>query len=244
MKQAVIYTRFSPRPNAGESMSCEFQERKCRDYCEYRDLDVLSVYRDRGLSGKRADNRPGLQKALVQVCQVRGVLVVYDLFRLARSTKDAIIIAEMLKKKHVDLALITQQIDTSTPMGMAFYQVAAVFGELERKTTAERTRVALKHRQDKGFRVSRRTPYGYMLDPDNPKKIIKDRKTGNIVTIPCRIIPNPDEQVIVNVIVSLHKQGRRIVEILHYLQDNDIMPRKGTKLWQHSTIGKIIKRYA
>lgn len=244
MKQAIIYTRFSPRPDVDTSMSCEFQEQKCREYCKLYDIDVLAVYYDKNISGKRADNRPGLQNAMVHVCKERGVLVVYSLARFARSTKDAIVMSETLKKNNADLAMVTENIDTSTPFGRFYYVVAAAFGQLERETTAERTSVALKHRQDKGFRVSRRTPYGYMLDPANPKKIIKDRKTGNIKTIPCRIIQNPDEQVVVNVIIGLHNRGFRIVEILHHLQDNDIKPRIGTKMWQHSTINKIIKRYA
>ena len=54
---------------------------------------------DAGISGKRADNRPGLQDALAAICERRrGALVVFSLSRLARSTKDAIAIAERLDK--------------------------------------------------------------------------------------------------------------------------------------------------
>jgi DNA invertase Pin-like site-specific DNA recombinase len=152
-------------------MSCEFQEQKCREYCEYRGLDVRNVYYDKGISGKRADNRPGLQKAMQEVCQRQGVLVVYDLFRLARSTRDAINILERLERRKADLAIITQQIDTSTPMGRAFFQMAAVFGELERANTAERTRATLVARQAAGFRVGRYPPYGWALDPQFPSRV-------------------------------------------------------------------------
>jgi len=225
-------------------MSCEFQESKSREYCEYHGFDVLACYQDKSLSGKRADNRPGLQAALVQVCKEQGVLVVYTLSRLARSTKDAIIIAETLEKQHADLAIVTQQLDTSTPMGRAFFKIMAVIGELEREVTAERTRVALKHRQDNGFRVSRRVPYGFMLDPDHPKKIIKNRATGQTRTLPCQIIPCPAEQVNKNIIIGLHKQGVRIRDILVYLNKNNIPPRGVAKRWYHSTVGYIINRYA
>ncbi len=242
MKQAIIYTRFSPRPDANDSMSCEFQKRKCQEYCDLRGLDVLQVYEDRGLSGKRADNRPGLQQALVHVCKVRGVLVVYDLFRLARSTKDAIVIAEMLKKRHTDLAMITQQIDTSTPMGMAFYQIAAVFGELERKNTAERTRSVLKSMQDEGFRIGRYAPYGFKLDPDNPTRYVKDYK-GKLKKIPGRIIEDADEQVIVRVIVHLYRQGFGWTKIIRYLDKNSHVARAPTG-WQINMIKKIVERYA
>jgi site-specific DNA recombinase len=228
MKQAIIYTRFSPRPDANDSMSCEFQERKGREYCDYRGLDVLEVYKDRGLSGKRADNRPGLQQALVQVCKVRGVLVVYDLARLARSTRDAILIAERLERRHADLAIVTQQIDTSTPMGRAFFKIAAVFGELQRETTAERTRAVLKAMQDQGFRVGRYAPYGFKINPKDPK----------------RIIHNPDEVTVINVIVSCYRQNMGWTEIIRYLDNNGHKPREGSKRWMISTIKRIVEKYA
>lgn len=240
MKQAIIYTRFSPRPDANDSMSCEFQERKCREYCEYRGLDVLNVYEDRGLSGKRADNRPGLQGALVQICKVRGVLVVYALSRLARSTKDAIIISERLEKRHADLAIVTQQIDTSTPMGRAFFKIMAVVGELERETTAERTRSVLKSMQDQGFRIGRYAPYGFMLDPDNPTRYVKEY--GKLKKIPGRIIQNADEQVIIRVILHLHSQCMGWTQIIRYLDANGHAARAPSG-WQINMIKKIVERY-
>lgn len=56
------------------------------------------VYADEGVSGKRADNRPGLQAALAEACGAKGVLVAYDLRRLGRSTRDAIDIADRLRR--------------------------------------------------------------------------------------------------------------------------------------------------
>lgn len=242
MKQAVIYTRFSPRPDADTSMSCEFQEKKCREYCKLHEIDVLAVYEDRNISGKRADNRPGLQKAMVHVCKERGVLVVYSLLRLARSPKDAIVLSETLEKNKANLAMITENIDTSTPFGRFYYVVMAAYGALERETTAERTRAALKHRQDAGYRVGRFAPYGYKFDKSQPLKTTRVRK-GKVKKVYSRIIENPKEMVIVNCIIGLHRQGMRIVEIRHYLNTHDIRPRRGTKIWQHTTIGSIIKRY-
>ena len=71
-------------------MSCEFQEEKAREYCDYREWDVLKVYHDKAASGKKADrkSRPGLNSAIARVCKIQGVLVVYNLARLSRSLKD------------------------------------------------------------------------------------------------------------------------------------------------------------
>ena len=69
---------------------------------------------DAGISGKRADNRPGLIAALDSACQARGVLVVYSLSRLARSVRDTLDIAERLERAGADLVSLSEQIDTTS----------------------------------------------------------------------------------------------------------------------------------
>lgn len=240
MKQAIVYTRFSPRPNADKAMSCEFQEQKCRDYCKLHDIDVLAVYEDRNISGKRADNRPGLQNAMVHVCKERGVLVVYSLARLARSTKDAIDLSDTLKKHKADLAMIVENIDTSTPFGRFYYVVAAAYGALERETTAERTRNILRHMRDNGIRISRRPPFGYMLDPNNPTRY--EKVNGQLIKIPGKVIPIKHEQEAMVLIRSLDKQGCNLSEICRRLHAQGFKPRG--KRWYHQTVKKILGNHA
>src|SRR5262249_23218430 len=65
-------------------------------YCEGHGYTVVAEYKDKDVSGERADNRPGLQKANAAACERKAVLCVYSLSRLARCTKDAIDLAERL----------------------------------------------------------------------------------------------------------------------------------------------------
>ena len=94
MPLAVVYARFSPRPSAGECDSVEKQIEPCRAYWAGHGYDVLAVYQDKDLSGSRADNRPGLQRAIAKACAQKAILSVYSLSRFARNTKDAIDLAE------------------------------------------------------------------------------------------------------------------------------------------------------
>ena len=96
MTPAVIYARFSPRPNAEECDSVEKQIERCRAYCAGHGYTVIAEYCDKDLSGGRADNRPGLQKAIAAACRNKAILCVNALSRLARCTKDAIDLAERL----------------------------------------------------------------------------------------------------------------------------------------------------
>jgi len=240
MKQAVIYTRFSPRPNASECMSCEFQEQKCREYCNLHGMDVLQVYQDRSLSGKRADNRPGLQQALVHVCREKGVLVVYALARLARSTRDAIVLSETLARQQADLAIVTQSVDTSTAMGRAFFKIMAVIAELERETTSERTAAKLKQMLKEGYKVGSRPPYGYMEDPKNPTKIV--HQGGKDVKIVGRLIKNPYEQGIIELILRCHNQGWPIRKIIEELDRRGLKARVSN--WQPTKVQRIIDKFS
>ena len=49
-------------------------------------------------------------------------------------------ILETIKDKGLDLVSLTEPIDTTTPMGVAFYQLIAVFAELERAILIQRVK--------------------------------------------------------------------------------------------------------
>ena len=58
---AIAYIRVSTEQQATEGVSMAAQLERIRAYCTAQGLELLAVYEDAGLSGKRADNRPGLQ---------------------------------------------------------------------------------------------------------------------------------------------------------------------------------------
>ena len=60
MTQAVIYARFSPRPDAQDCDSVEKQRDRCRSYCKAHGYDVIAEKDDEDMSGGRADNRAGV----------------------------------------------------------------------------------------------------------------------------------------------------------------------------------------
>ena len=80
---------------------------------------------DRGLSGGRCDNRPALKEALKAVCRGDS-LVVYSLSRLARSTRDTLMIAETLERKGADLVSLSERIDTTSSTGKMVFRMLAV----------------------------------------------------------------------------------------------------------------------
>ena len=115
---------------ATEGVSLEAQMAKAQAWAAANGYEVGGIYSDAGISGKRTANRPGLQDALREVCAERGnVLIVYSLSRLARSTKDAIAIAERIEKAGADLVSLTERIDTTSAAGKMVFRMLAVLAE-------------------------------------------------------------------------------------------------------------------
>ena len=96
------------------------------------------------ISGKNND-RPQLIKALDSLRE-GDILVVYKIDRIARSLKGLIDIIELLDSKKVDLISLDSgdKVDTTSPMGKAFFQIAGVFAELERSLINSRTKAGIK----------------------------------------------------------------------------------------------------
>jgi site-specific DNA recombinase len=69
-KIARIYCRVSTDFQATEGVSLEAQSAKAKAWCVANDYHVAEIYVDAGLSGKRADNRPELQRALTDCKKV------------------------------------------------------------------------------------------------------------------------------------------------------------------------------
>src|ERR1035437_5164705 len=207
---AIGYVRVSTEEQAMEGLSLDAQRAKVLAYCALHGLGLAQTYADEGLSGKRADNRPGLQGAITHACESRGVLVVYSLSRLARSTRDAIDIAERLAMSNADLVSITEKIDTTTSMGRFFFTTIAALAQLERDHISERTCMALAHKRSKRQRVSGQIPYGSRLEPDG-------------VTL----VDEPAEQRALATIQQLRAAGGTTRDIEKELQRQGVRPRNG-----------------
>ena len=114
MRNVIGYVRVSTEQQAAEGISLDAQRAKIAAWCELNGYSLAGIFIDAGISGKRADNRPELQKALTAVTECRGVLLVYSLSRLARSTKNTLAISDRLEMAGADLVSLSEKIDTTS----------------------------------------------------------------------------------------------------------------------------------
>src|SRR2546430_154962 len=81
MTPAIVYSRWSPRPNAEDCLSIETQLDRCRAFCQGNEYEIVQDYQEPNVSGD--DCRPELEKAIEHAKRLRAVLVVYKLDRAA-----------------------------------------------------------------------------------------------------------------------------------------------------------------
>lgn len=218
--KAIIYTRVSTTGQAMEGVSLEAQLTKAKAWAEANGYCVGGTYSDAGISGKRAGNRPGLQDALREVCAERGnVLIVYSLSRLARSTKDAISIAEQIEKAGADLVSLTERIDTTSAAGKMVFRMLAVLAEFERDLVSERTKAALAYKSAKGERIGQ-IPCGYKLASDGVS-----------------LVEDEDEQATIADIRVMKATGLSWREIAEMLNARGVTTKKG-RAWTWQTARK------
>lgn len=225
-RQAVVYSRVSTERQAAEGVSLEAQSARCRAWCEALGYQLAGEFTDAGISGKRMDNRAGLLAALDAVKRCSGVLVVYSLSRLGRSTRDVITISEQLAVAGADLVSLTEQISTDSAAGRMVFRLLASLAEFERDQVSERTCAALAHKRSTGYKLGGEVPFGYTVAGDG------------------KLHAHPAEQEALGLIRSLRGKGYTLRAICTELHRKGIRTKKGGCTWHPYTVAAILRRAA
>jgi DNA invertase Pin-like site-specific DNA recombinase len=213
-------------------------------------MEVVGSYEDKALSGSNAENRPGLQDAIEHAIRIKGVLVVYALDRFARSTIDALLLSERLKKGHADFCSVRDNVDTTTPIGAFYFTITAAFAQLEREKISIRTSDAMRRHQASGPRKTSKgkLAYGWRIDPNDPARTIPDDYELNIIKLIMDLRTAGIEEE-----TGDEVRGLSLREIARDLTVYGYIPRQITKVidgkeittagkWHFGTIRSIIHR--
>jgi DNA invertase Pin-like site-specific DNA recombinase len=125
---------------------------------------------DHGISGGK-DRRPALDALLAAVrARKVDVVAVTKLDRLARSTRHLVTLAGELEALGVDLAVLEQAIDTTTPAGRLLFHVLAAISEFERDLIRDRVVAGLRRARAQGRRLGR--PRRHEVDADRARALL------------------------------------------------------------------------
>lgn len=182
-----IYIRVSTEEQAeNPEGSIKNQEQRLRDYIKMKNADcpwgeIVEVFNDPGISAKDM-NRPALRRmlAMIQREEINLVLVT-EISRLTRSTKDFANLWEFLKDHNCQFQSLRDNFDTTTPAGEMILFTLANFAQFERKQLGERISNAFQARAKRGLWNGGVLPLGFDLHPEKPGHLIVVEKEAEIV---------------------------------------------------------------
>ena len=223
-RRAVIYVRISV--DRDEQSSTDSQERTARAYAEQRGWSVVACEVDKGRSAFHENTkRPGLEKALKMIeFGAADVLIVWKLDRLIRSAGGFEQIRQRLERAGGSFVSVTDSFDTTTAMGLAMQQIAAVFAQLESGIKSDRIEAWHEQRILAGATPTGPRPYGYR----RPNR-------GQLEIVKCEA-------------AEIHKAATRILDgesfsaICRDLNARKIQTSstRGTNIWRNRTIRHIL----
>jgi len=150
MPRLALYCRVSTI-----EQHVEPQLHALRSYAEARGLEVAGEYLDEGISGAK-DRRPALDRLLADARRrVFDVIACVKLDRLARSVHHPTSLAREFQALGIDLVVLDQAIDTSTPAGRLLFHVLGSIAEFERDLIRERTVAGMTSAKRRGARIGR-----------------------------------------------------------------------------------------
>lgn len=220
---ACAYIRVSREKEDG--ISPEQQKEKAELQAKILGLDLVRVYQDLDISG-RSDKRPDFQEMIADIKQNKyKACLVYKLDRFCRNVKDFHHYAEILESHGCRLISISQNIDTSTPVGRLLRNILADFAQFESEMIGERIRDNKVANAKRGRWNGGHAPYGYEVV--NKQLVIKD-----------------DEAEVIRLAFDLRSQGWGILSITKELNGRGFKSRRGTTwgvAWSESTIKYMLR---
>ena len=160
------YTRVSTTNQAEEGESLEVQRIKIQEYCKRKNIDLIDIYTDAGISGSIPPNkRPGFNMILtnLKMGQAKG-LVACKIDRISRSMHDFINLIEEFKGKY-EIFVLDPDIDTNSTIGLFTIRLLSNIAELERDMIKSRTADIMNQKRLKGELIGS-VPFGKKLCKD------------------------------------------------------------------------------
>lgn len=212
MIRVAIYSRKSILTDKGESI--ENQIKIIKSYFNNKNVK-FEIFEDEGFSGKNT-NRPSFNRMMKLVEMNKfDIVAVYKLDRIARNVIDFIKIYEKFENHEVKFLSVTEQFDTSTPLGRMMMYIIANFAEIERENLRSRVIDNKKELAKLGQWSGGTSPIGYKAI----KEEIADKK------VPYLTIDDTKKHIPITVFkwflegYSLEKISKKLLTDLNYKLD-------------------------
>ena len=163
-RRAALYARVSTTEQTPENQLVAL-----RAFAAARGW-VRTEFIDHGVSGAK-EKRPQLDALLANIRRRKvDLVVVTKLDRLARSTRHLVTLVGDLDALGVDLVVLDQAIDTTTPAGKLLFHMLAAIAEFERDLIRDRVLAGLRRARAEGRHLGR--PPKHQVDVGHARTLL------------------------------------------------------------------------
>ena len=212
------YVRVSTLQQANEGESLDTQLRQIQSYSVLKryDIPLENYITERGVSGSlEFEKRPEGGKLFEQLTS-GDVLIFSKLDRAFRNTRNALNTLHELKQRGVSVHFIDLGGDvTNDGIGSVIFTILSAFATFERERIATRIREVKQVQKSDGKFLGGFTRFGYKVED-------------------ARLIPNPEEQLIIREMKDMKRRGMSLRRISAWLN------RAHGVQMSHSTVSTFI----
>ena len=238
---AFLYERLSRDDNLeGESYSIGNQKKLLAKVAKEKGYTNLIHFLDDGISGVTMD-RPGFVEMIRQLEEGRAAAVfVKDLSRLGRNYIEVGRLTEEFFPEHdIRLVAVSDNIDTAEGEN-ELAPIRNLFNEWYARDISKKRRISNKIKGNAGEPMGQ-PPYGYIKDPDNPKRWIVDDEAAQVVR---RVYSMTLDGMGTEQIAAQLERDGILTPRAYWLQKGIKRPGKGKQQpptkWNSSTVVKIL----
>lgn len=206
-RRAYIYCRTSKR-NSDNEVSLFDQEQRCLDYAKRKDITVIGVFRDNGVSAKNMKEQFALNHIFKQLERGECILF-YDVSRFSRSIVQAI---EKLEHIRLNLGCVAHSVHegvtwNNVSTNRAIFRQHLSNSQMHSEIVSEKVKNSIEFRKKRGDHLGR-IPYGYS------RIMVKNAR---------RLVENPEE------IKVIRKLFNKAVDVLAERLDEMSVIEKNSK---------------
>lgn len=229
----VAYTRVSriAGREGASFISPELQHQQIEAYASAQEHEVVAWFEDLDVSGGQV-SRPEFDRALALV-EAGGAdgLIVAKLDRFMRSLPDALRVIEQIEGKEGEptgrhLISVSDNFDSSTPMGRFARDLVLRLAQLERERISEGWRAATDSALSRGVYIAAMAPTGY-----------RKREDG-------RLEPDPETANFVREVFRQRADGARFADLADYLTSAGVSTPRGNPKWTPNAVKWLLRNPA
>lgn len=168
-KKCYIYTRVSTAAQT-EGYSLDAQQKRLKDFAEYKGLEIAGEYCDAGKSGHSIKGRPAFMEMMDDITSGKddiSFVLVFKLSRFGRNAADVLKSMQTLMDYDIDLICVEDSIDSSTQGGRLTLAILSAVAEIERENIRIQFMSGKMQKVLQGGWAGGPIPYGYRSREEN-----------------------------------------------------------------------------